>query len=146
RGAALEGLRWARWGSGDVDELLAIAEGIAGAAQEANDDALAVRSHVWSYLAHLDDGDLAAVRTSIDGLRARAASIPEPLALWYPPMAETTLALLSGQLENAGRSAFAALEVARRLELEWAVESFGIQYHQIRREQGRLAELEEATG
>jgi DNA-binding SARP family transcriptional activator len=145
RGAALEGMRWALWGSVDVARLAEVSERILDEAELAGDDALAVRGQVWRYLARLDLGDLAGAGDAMAALRQGAETLPEPLALWYPEVADAALALLDGRLEAAETSALAAFAVARRLDLAWAVETFGIQLQQIRREQGRLAELEEAT-
>jgi DNA-binding SARP family transcriptional activator len=145
RGAALEGMRWALWGDGDVERLADVSERILDEARLAGDRALEVRANVWRYLSRLDLGDLAGVHESISALRALGTALPEPLALWYPEVAETTLALLAGRVDDAEIAAMTALGVARRFELTWAVESFGIQLQQIRREQGRLAELEDAT-
>ncbi len=145
RGAALEGMRWALWGSVDVDRLAEVSERILVESEVAGDGALAVRGQVWRYLSRLDLGDLAGATEAMDALRLGAETVPEPLALWYPEVADAAMALLAGRLEEAETSALAAFAVARRLDLAWAVETFGIQLQQIRREQGRLAELEEAT-
>jgi tetratricopeptide (TPR) repeat protein len=118
---------------------------ILGEAEAAGDDALAVRGQVWRYLSCLDLADLPGATAAMAALRHGAETLPEPLALWYPEVADAALALLDGRIDEAESSALAAFAVARRLDLAWAIETFGIQLHQIRREQGRLAELEEAT-
>lgn len=143
---AQEGLRWALWGSAGVaDELRSIAEAVVRHASASEDIPLRTRGLVWRLLSALDTGDLPGLRDCVAALEEEGARSGEPLACWFPSMTEAMLAVLEGRLTDAETAVFTSVRIARRLELEWAVESVGIQLHQIRREQGRLAELADAT-
>lgn len=145
RGEALEARRWALWGGPDVEQALAVSEQMVVAASRTEDGLLLTRAHIWRYLAELERPDLGAAASTLDALGELGERFKDPMARWFPPMGRSALALLAGDLAAAEQLAFGALAVAQDLGLQWAITNFGIQLAYVRREQGRLGELEEAT-
>jgi tetratricopeptide (TPR) repeat protein len=145
RGEAIEATRWSLWGSDDIEAALAVSDEMVDVATGADDALLLTRANIWRYLALLERGDVDAVQEAIATLDALGQRYRDPMAQWFPAMARAMGALLAGRLPDAEVHAAEALQVAQRLQLQWAVTNYGIQLAYIRREQDRLGELEEAT-
>jgi predicted ATPase/class 3 adenylate cyclase len=135
------------WEPGNLDERLEIAREIIALAQESGNRRWALR--VWGLGAHymhfadlLELGDIAAVDREIAQYSRLAAELRQDLG--YEELIRATRALMDGRFEEAERLGVKTLEVAMRLErrlgpFRGAVNS---QLLILRREQGRLAELE----
>ena len=68
-----------------------------------------------------------------------------PLHLWRLTRLLGTLELLQGDFEAGEKLAEKALEIGQRIQEPYAVLDYGVQTAVIRREQGRLHELEAMT-
>lgn len=142
RAAAQEGLRWATWGPDDLDLQSEVSLEIARIGRHSNNAAMEFRGHVWSFLAALDRGHMDDVDIEVARMTELRDRLGDPMSRWYPAACRSMRELLAGDFESAESSAIAALEIAQRFELHWAVANCGIQLFVLRRDQGRLGEIQ----
>ena len=93
----------------------------------------------------LDFGDIPGLRTTLEGWSRLAEEMQEPLVFALIVMCRATLALMQGRFEDGERLAREALTMGQRLQTENGAGIFGQQMFALRREQGRLKELEPAV-
>jgi tetratricopeptide (TPR) repeat protein len=90
-------------------------------------------------------GDLAATDAEIVAFRRVAEPLAAPAYLWWLALWEAMRALLEGHHAEAEARAFGAFELGRRPFPVLAFTNLSFQLYFLRREQGRLAELEATT-
>jgi DNA-binding SARP family transcriptional activator len=134
----------ARWEPGNPEERLAIATELLDVAERSGDKERAVEGQGFRFNALLELGQVEAAAAH---LAARARLIREmrqpaqrAVQLWL----ETTMSLLRGEFEAADHAMHRALELGGRTQGDEARITFEIQRFVLRREQGRLAEIESA--
>ena len=141
-GTALHCRHYAISGPHTVDERLAIATEMLAVADRTSDRELAL----WSYHFHVSDslelGDGESVEEGIAAQAELATELRYPFYIWVSTFLRSMWALLMGNLEESERLATQALAVAQDAELGEAVHNYGVQIFNLRREQGRLGELE----
>ena len=143
RALAAAARRRAFWGPEYLEQRLADATGLLTFAREAGDSELALQGHAWLVLDLLEHGDADAVDAQISAFAAGAQQLRQPLYLWQAAVWRAMRALLAGQLEQADRLAAEALAAGSTGEAVAAAQYYAIQLLAIRREQGRMAELEQ---
>ena len=79
------------------------------------------------------------------GRAALAAVVHRPLYLWWTSLFRCTRAQLSGEFETAERLAGETLAIGQRGHAENALHYYAMAMFNIRREQGRLGEVEDAV-
>jgi hypothetical protein len=99
---------------------------------------------LWGINQGLERGDRVAVEEARGRLRTLVRRTRQPHQLWSAAITEGMLALLDGRLAEAERSIATALSTAEGV-VSLAPQMHGIQLMTLRREQGRLAELEPAA-
>ena len=119
------------------DELAAIANGTGNAD-------LRVRSLQPRAIDALELGDRGALEVVLEEQAALARSQRHPWLAWQAKLWSTMRALLAGRVAEADALAHESLRDGRRIQQEIALEWYGVQIYQVRREQERLAELEPA--
>jgi predicted ATPase len=133
------------WGPGSVEERLALATEVVQLAQEAGDLGVALEGLAWRILALFERGDIATVDQEIDSYARQSAKIRLPRNQWYLTLVRSARAFLAGQFAEGERLATEAASVpGERGEQANALMFFGAQLFTLRREQGRLGELEPA--
>jgi class 3 adenylate cyclase/tetratricopeptide (TPR) repeat protein len=141
-GTALHCRHYAISGPDTVEERLAIATEMLAVAGRTDDKELAL----WSYHFHVSDslelGDGDSVERGIRTQGELATELRYPFYLWVSSFLHSMWALLKGDLNEAEGLATEALVVAQSAEIGEAVHNYGVQIFIIRREQGRLGELE----
>ena len=147
RGTALAAAarRRAFWAPGRLEQRLADSTLLLQSALQAGDVELTLQGHAWLVVDLLESGDSAGVEAQIDAFTARARELREPLYMWQVAIWRVMRALLAGHLSTADRLASEALAAGIRPERETAPQYHAIQLLAIRREQGRMAELEAAA-
>ncbi|HUO73531.1 MAG TPA: AAA family ATPase [Solirubrobacteraceae bacterium] len=135
--------RRAFWDPEHLDQRLADATALLTYARAAGDSELALQGHAWLALDLLEHGDADAVDAQIEAFTAEAERLRQPLYLWQAAVWRAMRALLSGRLEQADRLATEALAAGSSSEAVAAAQYYAIQLLGIRREQGRMAELEQ---
>jgi len=99
-------------------------------------------AHWWRMYCLLELGDMPATDAEIDALAHLAEELQQPLHLYLSIMVRATRALMQGRFADSERLAQEALAMGQRLQMENAAGIFGLQMFTLRREQGRLKELE----
>ncbi|MGI9184091.1 MAG: ATP-binding protein [Solirubrobacteraceae bacterium] len=147
RGVALAAAarRRAYWGPGHLGRRLADSTELLRTAREAGDLELTLQGHAWLVVDLLEAGDRTAVEAQIDAFTAGASDLREPLFEWQITVWQAMRSLLAGQLEAAEGLAAEALSFGVRSEGVTAPQYYAIQIIAIRREQGRIAELESSV-
>jgi len=87
--------------------------------------------------------DRPGVDVELEALRALGAELRQPAQRWHVGTGETMLALMEGRFEEAERLVAETLVVGQRAESWNAAVSHRLELFVLRREQGRLAELED---
>ena len=146
---ALAETLWNRlWGGTSMlaggEERLPLATEMVRLAEEANDRQMAITAR-WAVIAStIVLGDMAAADQLIDDLDRITEETRMPVFNWQVALLRGLQAMFSGTMEEAERAAQAALAMGQRATPDIAMQMFGAQNFAIRREQGRLAELESA--
>ncbi|MFN8174772.1 MAG: BTAD domain-containing putative transcriptional regulator [Solirubrobacteraceae bacterium] len=122
-----------------ASELLEVAASAGDAEREAE-----AREHRASALLEL--GDIAGARADIAALDALAGELGQPAQEWYAAVWRALLALLAGELASAEPMMERARELGEQA-MSWSgAVSYGLQLFALRREQGRLGEVEDLVG
>jgi tetratricopeptide (TPR) repeat protein len=145
-GYCLEAHHLALWGSPYLEERLATTAEILQLAEQAGDLELALTGYSRRVADLLEAGDLFAVDTAIAVHARLAEELRQPEYLWYSMIWKGMRAVMAGQFEEGERLVQQALMLGQRTQVSHddAVLGFGIQLFTLRREQGRLAEMESA--
>ncbi|MGH7821805.1 MAG: hypothetical protein ACREQ9_18740, partial [Candidatus Binatia bacterium] len=143
-GYALIGRYWALWGPDNVEERRATATEVVALGVAAADDTMALAGHTWRIAAALELGDVEAVDRDFEEVRRLAEKTRQPYYRWWSLSLEVMRALSCGRLDTAERLATETLAVGQEVQAGDAVPGYGVQMATLRREQGRLAEVEES--
>jgi tetratricopeptide (TPR) repeat protein len=106
---------------------------------------LAYRAPYWKALCSLDFGDIVGTDAAIDAFARLAEELQEPFAFANDAIFRAMRALMQGRFTDSERLARQALALGQRLQTEYAAGIFGLQMFTLRREQGRLKEVEPAV-
>ncbi len=128
----------ARQGLATADEILSISEG-------AGNTGGVVFGHFLRAGLYLEMGDIPAVDQELAVHRKLADELRQPYGLWFVSLMAAMRALLDGRWEEAERLVQEALEVGQAPHGQNAFGMYGAQMFALRREQGRLGELEGAV-
>jgi DNA-binding SARP family transcriptional activator len=134
--------RRAFWVPGDVEQQLSDSVEILRCARAAGDPELTLQGHAWLVVDLLQKGDLEAVDAQITAFDELAEQVRQPLYDWQSTLWRAMRALLGGRLPEAERLAEQAFAIGARAEPVTAAQYYAIQLLEIRREQGRMEELE----
>ena len=97
---------------------------------------------MWRIAHLLESGDIAAVDDEVEACRGLASKLRQPYNLWQVATIDATLALLEGRFSEVEQLSQDALAIGQEAENRNAVALSGVQILALRREEGRLAELE----
>jgi DNA-binding SARP family transcriptional activator len=106
---------------------------------------LQLQAHAWLVVDLLERGDRDAVDAQMEAFAAGADRLRQSLFEWTGIVWRAMRALLAGALDRADRLAAEALAAGAPAEAVTASQYYAIQILAIRREQGRMGELEQAT-
>jgi eukaryotic-like serine/threonine-protein kinase len=142
---ALTARHMALWRPEEVEELLAGGDEIVHLAEAADDVDRLFLGHAWRVHAFLTLGDIESVEREVTLTAALARDLRQPIYRWLVLNWTAMLALLQGRFEDAERNALEAFEIGQRVEPTDAPQAYAVQMLILRREQGRLAELQEVV-
>jgi DNA-binding SARP family transcriptional activator/tetratricopeptide (TPR) repeat protein len=106
---------------------------------------LQLQAHAWLVVDLLERGDRDAVDAQMEAFAAGSDRLRQSLFEWTGIVWRAMRALLAGALDRADRLAAEALAAGAPAEAVTASQYYAIQILAIRRDQGRMAELEQAT-
>jgi DNA-binding CsgD family transcriptional regulator len=131
---------WSR-GTSSLDEILAMLTEAVDLGEELGDTEILAEAMAWRVPTFVALGDLDAARLEIAAVLATAEQTAQPFMLHVAEHYGSSIALCDGRLEEAESRARHSHEWSRLLSGSDAAGVYGIQMFNIRREQGRLAEL-----
>jgi predicted ATPase/class 3 adenylate cyclase len=142
---ALASKRWALWRPENVEERLAVSTEVVRLAEEASDVELALSGHTARLIDLLDIGNVVEAEKERQAYAQLAEQYRQPVFLRYIPTHGAMQAILEGRFEEAEELAHQALALGQTAGGDTSsLHSFGVHMWSLRREQGRLAELEPA--
>ena len=143
--AALDARHYVLWRPENVEERLEVAGEMRRIAADIGDLELELEGAGWTVVDLLELGDVAGADIQIEAASALAAVVHRPLYLWWTSLFRCARAQLSGDFEAAERLAGETLAIGQRGHAENALHYYAMAMFNIRREQGRLGEVEAAV-
>jgi DNA-binding SARP family transcriptional activator len=141
----LDARHYALWRPENVNERLAVATELRRVAEQTGDPELELEGAGWTVVDLLEIGDVEGADVQIAAASKLAEALQRPIWLWWTSLLRCTRAQLAGHFDEAERLADATLEIGRHGQAENAVNAYAQAMFNIRREQGRLAEVEPAV-
>jgi DNA-binding SARP family transcriptional activator len=127
----------------DARDGLAVAQELITAGEEIGDRELVFLGYDFTLNSRCQLADRAGVDVTVDAMTALAGELRQPAQLWSAGTARTRVALMEGRFADAERLIDETLAVGRRTASWNAEVSVRVQMFVLRREQGRLAEVEQ---
>jgi DNA-binding CsgD family transcriptional regulator len=132
------------WRPEETKERLAYASEMLHYAQQANNDEFICNAHAWRMLLLLELGDIRAVDAALDAQAQAAHKFQAPVYLCVTAGYHSMRALLEGRFAEAERLAMHMYSLSQRVQGGNLDGTFGLLMYTLRREQGRLHEVEPA--
>ena len=132
------------WEPEETEERLARATEMLQLAEVADDQELASNAHGWRLISLLQIGDVQAADDDLSAYGETAEQLQEPSYFYYLMAYRTMRALLGGHFAEAEQLALRAFTLGQQLETDGVDGIFGLFMFSLRREQGRLKEVEPA--
>jgi tetratricopeptide (TPR) repeat protein len=139
---ALVGMLYTLGGPEYAEQRLAIATEVLALARAANAQLLVIDGLFWRGYGLFELGDAAGADIEFDGWGRALEETNEPLHLSFAAIMRAMRALLRGRLDESERLAQQAFAIGQRMQTGTAAGVFGLQMFAVRREQGRLKEVE----
>jgi class 3 adenylate cyclase/tetratricopeptide (TPR) repeat protein len=136
---------FATLGPDNLVERTALTTELIGLAEALGAQELTLVARRWQLVSCLEIGDVVGAERELLQYMRQADELRQPAYLYWAAILRSNLALLHGEFDEAERLSFEALAIRQRLGGIGAGEmdnGVAAQIHAIRREQGRLAELE----
>jgi DNA-binding SARP family transcriptional activator len=141
----LDARHYALWLPENVEERLDVAAELRRVAEETGDPELELQGAGWTIIDLMELGDIEGVDIQIAAASKLAEALHRPVWLWWTSLFRGARALLAGHLDEAERLAQETLAIGQRGQAENALHYYAQTMFNIRREQGRLAEVEGAV-
>jgi tetratricopeptide (TPR) repeat protein len=140
---ALEGLYAAMWRPDNAQERLTIASETVAVGGRAGDRERVLAAHQHVLFVFLELGDMPSVYRELDAIDRLTEELRQPAQSWAPASMRAMLALFEGRFGDAETWVSAAFRLRARTSRSDALLSQALQLFQLRRAQGRLAEVAE---
>ena len=114
-------------------------------AEETGDPELELQGAGWTIIDLMELGDIEGVDIQIAAASKLAEALHRPIWLWWTSLFRGARAQLAGDFDEAERLAQETLAIGQRGQAENALHYYAQAMFNIRREQGRLAEVEGAV-
>jgi DNA-binding SARP family transcriptional activator/tetratricopeptide (TPR) repeat protein len=141
-GYALTSLYTSIWGP-NPEELVPIADEVSRLAEETGDDERALQARWLQHIAHLTLGDTTRVAMLAYEYERLADELKQPSQQWYGTVMRSVWELLRGEFSDAERLIEEAVRLGERAQSWDSGFSFRVATFVLRREQSRLAEIED---
>ena len=145
RAYACSARRRVLWDAPHLAERIEVSTEMLTLARQIGNLELQLQAHAWLVVDLLERGDRDAVDAQIEAFEAGANQTRQTLFEWNSLVWRAMRALLAGSLDRADRLASEALAAGAPAEAVTAAQYYAIQVLGIRRDQGRMGELEQAA-
>lgn len=142
---ALYSRHWAIWGPERLDERLQAATRMLRLATAARDREMQFHAHRFRFMDLLEAGAMQEASDAQAACTRLAGELRQPYYLWYVRSFEALRAFLDGCFDVSERLSQEALAIGQRAHNENVTRIFAMQMFGLRREQGRMAELEDVA-
>jgi len=139
----LDGRYAAVWWPGSLAERLQIATELVEVAERAGDRERAFQGYHYRCLARLEQGDILGVYADLETQDGLANELHQPAQEWYVATLRSTLATFQGRYAEAEEWVQRAFALGRKAQGSMVAGYYALQLYALRKEQGRLAEVEE---
>jgi tetratricopeptide (TPR) repeat protein len=136
---------YALWRPETVEERLQVAGELRQVADRTGDPELELEGAGWTVVDLLELGDVQGADIQIAAASKLAEALHRPLYLWWTSGFRCARAQLLGDFEAAERLAQETLAIGQRGQAENAMHYYAQAIFNIRREQGRIGEIEDAV-
>ena len=143
--AALNARHMALLGPDTVDERLALADELIRLSEQEGRKELLLAGRLWRILDQLELGNATHMSQELQAYADLAHTLRQPFFIWQAALLRAMWALLQGNLDEAERLSQAALPLGQEAQTPNAALMFAIQFYSLRREQGKLEDLEDIT-
>jgi hypothetical protein len=127
---------------GTTREALAAIDELAATAAAGGDVEQTVQAHVYRAACLLEDGDAEGADAELAACDRLEQTLRQPVQRWLREFSHAEVAYFRGRLEEAGRHSEGARRIGLALGRQEAVAIYLASIYLVRREQGRLAEVE----
>jgi tetratricopeptide (TPR) repeat protein len=141
----LDARHYALWLPENVEERLEVAAELRRVAEQTGDPELELQGAGWTIIDLMELGDIQGVDIQIAAASKLAEALHRPIWLWWTSLFRGARAQLAGEFDLAERIAQETLAIGQRGQAENALHYYAQSMFNIRREQGRLAEVEGAV-
>ena len=145
RAHACSARRRVLWDAPHLAERIEVSTEMLTLARQIGNLELQLQAHAWLVVDLLERGDRDAVDAQIEAFEAGANQTRQTLFEWNSLVWRAMRALLAGSLNRADRLASEALAAGAPAEAVTASQYYAVQVLGIRRDQGRMGELEQAA-
>lgn len=143
--SCLDARHYALWQPENVEQRLEVAAELRRVAEETGDPELELQGAAWTIIDLMELGDIDGVDIQIAAVSKLADALHRPVWLWWASLFRGSRAQLDGRFDEAERLAQETLVIGQRGQAENALHYYAQEMYSIRREQGRLAEVEGAV-
>ena len=141
----LDARHYALWLPENVEQRLEVAAELRSVAEQTGDPELELQGAAWTIIDLMELGDIDGVDIQIAAVSKLAEALHRPIWLWWASLFRGARAQLAGEFDEAERLAQETLAIGQRGQAENALHYYAQAMFNIRREQGRLAEVEGAV-
>ena len=134
--------RRALWDPARLEERLRASTRMLTVARTTGSLEAQLQAHAWLVVDLLEQGEVEAVDAQMEAFTSGAQRSRQPVFIWHSMVWKAMRAMLAGRLEEAEALAGEALAAGGTAESVAAPQYYAIQLLGIRREQGRMPELE----
>ena len=135
---------WSQIGPDDVKLRADVANDLVALAGSVGDPEIALRGQHLRLVTALELGDVVDVDHALDRYARLVEQLRQPVHRWHLQTLRSMRAFIGGDLVEAERLTFEALELGQRAQGDTATLLFGVQLCTIRWAQGRIGEVEPA--
>ena len=141
----LDARHYALWRPETVHERLEVASELRRIAETVGDPELELEGAGWTVVDLLELGDIEGADIQIAAASRLAEALHRPLYEWWTSQFRCARAQIDGRFDEAERLAEETLAIGRRGQAENATHVYAQSIFNVRREQGRLVEVEEGV-
>lgn len=134
--------QYAYAGPDRVADRLESAKKIVELGTATGDRDVAQQGYIWKMLGYLETGDIDSLIRELSAYSSRTSELKQPFYLWQTALIQTMIDIMQGRFDEAEAGVQNALMTGQQGGFQNATQLFGAQMVALRREQGRVKELE----